>query len=251
MSVWTSRPHKTSVSSSRYTHKHTMLSKDLAVKWRVLLKSFKFVIQTPCLLWPYLDCCQSRGVSPLVSITESKAFDKCGPPSSTSSFSSLKLRAPMAPTRDCYNCLVCFLVMTVFGVVQLHLIMSHPRHPHPPPPCPAQPGIHWVRDPDSCSHYFICVASQPIRMPPCPPSTVWSVGARNCVPVHSRWDDCPHLPPPPPTPYSAGSARNWTAASDRMGALLDPLHPEDERRQKLLRASYFLQPLSVSLFFSQ
>ena len=137
-------------------------------------------------------------------------------------------------TRTRERCLICFIIMTVFGVVQLHFIMSQPGQPHRRLPCPPQPGIHWVRDPDSCSNYFICVASQPIRMPPCPHSSVWSVGARNCVPVHSLWDDCPP-PQPRPTVYSAQSARNWTAASDRMGTLLDPLHPQEERRETLLR----------------
>ncbi|KAK7496931.1 hypothetical protein BaRGS_00011911 [Batillaria attramentaria] len=142
--------------------------------------------------------------------------------------------------------LISFIVISVFGVVQLHFIMSHPRHRHGnPSPCPSAPGIHWVRDPTSCSKYFICVASQPVRMPACPPRTVWSEAAKNCVPANSLWNDCPksqleHMrpapsPSPKPTPYSAEKARNWTASSDRMDALVDPLSPEKEQRERLLR----------------
>ena len=149
----------------------------------------------------------------------------------------------MAWTRA--RCLTCFIVMTLWAtatadswVEQLHFITAQPGRRHRPPPCPPQPGVHWVRDPSSCSSYFICVASRPIRMVPCPHSTVWSVGARNCVPVHSLWDDCTHLPPgPAPSASSTQPSRHWTAASDSMSALVDPLHPEEERRENLLRAS--------------
>ncbi|XP_070178403.1 uncharacterized protein [Littorina saxatilis] len=184
----------------------------------------------------------------LSSTIESKVLPaKSGADPSTASFSSLsslKLRAMITGPRERF--LLSFIVLSVFGVVQLHFIMSHPRHPHYPQPCPPEPGIHWVRDPQSCFHYFICVGGRPIRMPQCPDHTVWSVGARNCVPIHSLWDDCPHLslPPPPhslrqppqPTAFSVTrAARNWTAASDRMDALLDPLHPDQRQRETLLR----------------
>ena len=170
------------------------------------------------------------------------------------------------------RCLTCFIVAASLlwatctadsRVQQLHFVTAQPAagvRQAPLPLCPPQPGIHWVRDPSSCSGYFICVASRPIRMAPCPHSTVWSVGARNCVPVHSLWDDCPHEPHPTPQPglslslshssslspsfgrwtgalpTSSQSARNWTAASDSMSALVDPLHPEEQRREKMLRA---------------
>nr|KAG5706528.1 hypothetical protein BaRGS_028699 [Batillaria attramentaria] len=183
----------------------------------------------------------------LSPITESKIFSKTSPPSTTSSlssFSSLKFKHLMAHGRE--RLLISFIVISVFGVVQLHFIMSHPRHRHGnPSPCPSAPGIHWVRDPTSCSKYFICVASQPVRMPACPPRTVWSEAAKNCVPANSLWNDCPksqleHMrpapsPSPKPTPYSAEKARNWTASSDRMDALVDPLSPEKEQRERLLR----------------
>ncbi|XP_025078284.1 uncharacterized protein LOC112554611 [Pomacea canaliculata] len=145
------------------------------------------------------------------------------------------------------RCIICFVVMLVFGGVQLHFIMSQPRHP--PDhflPCPPGPGVHWVRDPENCASYFICVSAQPVRMPACPKKTVWSVSAKNCVPLHSPWNDCPlaELLPtypapkllPQPTPYMEKIVSIRTTAAERMGALVDHQHdPLNEYRSKIKR----------------
>ncbi|XP_076465470.1 uncharacterized protein LOC143297167 [Babylonia areolata] len=57
-------------------------------------------------------------------------------------------------------------------------------------PCTNRLAIEWVRHPDDCSQYFICHFGQPLAMPQCPFGQVWGIGARNCVPEQSRWNDC-------------------------------------------------------------
>lgn len=61
-------------------------------------------------------------------------------------------------------------------------------------PCVDFQAIRWVRDAAYCDQYYICHFGQPMSMPSCPAGQVWSNLALNCVPVHSRWDDCSHPP---------------------------------------------------------
>ena len=57
-------------------------------------------------------------------------------------------------------------------------------------PCTDRSAIQWVRHPRDCSKYYICHFGQPLSMPVCPYGQVWGIKAKNCVPEHSRWNDC-------------------------------------------------------------
>ncbi|KAK6178875.1 hypothetical protein SNE40_011361 [Patella caerulea] len=57
-------------------------------------------------------------------------------------------------------------------------------------PCKGTLTLHWIREPNTCNRYIVCAAGQPIRMPACPDTHIWSQRGRNCVPKGSRWDDC-------------------------------------------------------------
>ncbi|CAG5123789.1 unnamed protein product [Candidula unifasciata] len=61
-------------------------------------------------------------------------------------------------------------------------------------PCTDFQAIRWVRDSTFCNQYYICHFGQPLSMPACPSGQVWSNIALNCVPQHSRWDDCVSKP---------------------------------------------------------
>ena len=80
-------------------------------------------------------------------------------------------------------CIQCFICL--FAQSRAQRLSKVPEYP-----CPDVSAIQWVRDPLDCTAYFICHFGQPLTMPACPYSQVWSNSARNCVPEGSRWDDC-------------------------------------------------------------
>lgn len=50
--------------------------------------------------------------------------------------------------------------------------------------------LHWVRDEENCSVFFVCARHRVAAILTCPFNEVWSNRVTNCVPVWSRWDDC-------------------------------------------------------------
>lgn len=56
-------------------------------------------------------------------------------------------------------------------------------------PCPDH-DTKYVRDPDDCTRYVVCVNGRAFVMPPCTASTIWSNTLRACVHSGSAHDDC-------------------------------------------------------------
>lgn len=50
--------------------------------------------------------------------------------------------------------------------------------------------LHWVRDEENCSVFFVCARNRVAAILTCPDTDVWSNRVTNCVPLQSRWDDC-------------------------------------------------------------
>ncbi|XP_046373608.1 uncharacterized protein LOC124147048 isoform X2 [Haliotis rufescens] len=146
--------------------------------------------------------------------------------------------------RLCENCLTAIIILTAIGVVQLHFIVRNGRLIKDP--CTRSIGVHWVRDPKSCSEYYICVTGLPVKMPPCPKKYVWSVAGRNCVPEVSHWNDCPmdllnqhleqqeqHRANDGAVAFHNPSKTNFSATSDRMDALMNQADPNEVRINKI------------------
>lgn len=88
-----------------------------------------------------------------------------------------------------------FLIVTTLSCVKSWNRHGKPKKTVPKYPCTAM-GVQWVRHPVNCSVYFVCGHGIPYHMPPCPAQRVWSNQFKNCVPVRSRWDDCPYMTKP-------------------------------------------------------
>ncbi|XP_046373703.2 uncharacterized protein LOC124147113 [Haliotis rufescens] len=136
------------------------------------------------------------------------------------------------------KCIVIFIILTVIGVVQLSLIVRK-RRAQSPNPCRRVYGVQWVRDPDTCHRYYICVAGRSVQMPPCPRNYVWSVSGRNCVPDNSRWNDCnitsSSNASTEAASFTMNGRRGFAAVSDRMDALVRIPSPEDKRQEAIRR----------------
>lgn len=165
--------------------------------------------------------------------------------------------------RLCENCLTAIIILTAIGVVQLHFIVRNGRLIKDP--CTRSIGVHWVRDPKSCSEYYICVTGLPVKMPPCPKKYVWSVAGRNCVPEVSHWNDCPmdllnqhleqqeqHRANDGAVAFHNPSNNSFSATSDRMDALMNQADPNEVRINKIkskcsyLNLSKFLLILTLT-----
>lgn len=99
----------------------------------------------------------------------------------------------MSPVYHCFT--HCLPLLPIFYlIIYLSSVSSSPEAIYP---CPSTEPIRWIRDPKDCHTYFICSFGQPIIMPKCPNTQVWSNSALNCVPKSSSWNDCPKSSLPP------------------------------------------------------
>ncbi|ESP05227.1 hypothetical protein LOTGIDRAFT_152043 [Lottia gigantea] len=106
---------------------------------------------------------------------------------------------------------ICILWILLIQVELMHITGIHSLTN----PCRSSLGLQWIRAPHSCRRYIICVGGQPIRMPSCQETHVWSVMGRNCVPKWSRWDDCTRAKPKStPMTRRAAPERNVTQPLD-------------------------------------
>ncbi|XP_064609786.1 transmembrane protease serine 9-like [Liolophura sinensis] len=112
-------------------------------------------------------------------------------------------------------------------VTLLSMTNAYRSHASPKPPCKSL-ELHWVRHASNCSVYYCCGFGIPYKMQPCPEGQVWSNMATNCVPMGSRWNDCPRV---------SGNAKPSTAAppTTRRFWTSRPQRPSTNRRPKTTR----------------